>query len=80
MALSTTRTYSCVSTFSLYNSKTKEPRLQRLAITGWPWNPSFHLIDLSFSLVIVANIAIDNAKIVTIQINQIKFDMIGDGK
>ena len=41
--------------------------------------PSFHLIDLSLSDVIVANIAIDNATIITIQINQATFDMVGDG-
>ena len=48
-------------------------------ITGRPQNPSFHLIELSLSDIIVANIAIDNATIITIQINQVTFDMVGDG-
>ena len=41
---------------------------QRPAITGWPRDPGFHLISLSLSVIIVANIAIDNATIITIQI------------
>ena len=48
-------------------------------IKGRPRNPSFHLIDLSLSDVIVANIAIDNATIITIQINQVTYDMVADG-
>ena len=52
---------------------------RQLMITGRPRNPSFHLIDLSLSDVIVANIAIDNATLITIQISQVTFDMVGNG-
>ena len=48
-------------------------------IKGRPRNPNFHLIELSLSDVIVANITIDNATIIAIQINQVTFDMVGDG-
>ena len=46
-------------------------------IKGRPRYPSFHLIELSLSDVIVANITIDNATIITMQINQVTFDMVG---
>ena len=36
-------------------------------------------VNLSLTVVIVADIAIDNATIVTIQINQITFDLVRDG-
>ena len=48
-------------------------------IKGRPRNPNFHLIELLLSDVIVANITIDNATIIAIQINQVTFDMVGDG-
>ena len=48
-------------------------------IKGRPRNPNFHLIELSLSDVIVANITFDNVTIITIQLNQVTFDMVGDG-
>ena len=52
---------------------------RQLMIKGQPRNPSFHLIELSLSDVIVANITIDNATIITKQIDQVTVDMVGDG-
>ena len=42
-------------------------------IKGRPRNPSFHLIELSLPDVIVANIAIDNATLITIQICKLTY-------
>ena len=52
---------------------------QQSMIIGRQRNPSFHLIDLSLLDVIVINITIDNAKIITIQITQVTFDMVEEG-
>ena len=53
---------------------------QQPAIMGRPRDPSFHLIDVSLSIIIVANIAVDNATIMITQINQVTFDIIKDTK
>ena len=79
---------SLVSLLYLGNQRPNHRPLARLSvrllgrqpmIKGRPRNPSFHLIELSLSDAIVANIAIDNATIITIHINQETFDMVGDG-
>ena len=51
---------------------------QQPAITGWPQDPGFHLINLSLSVIIVAKIAIDNATIIPIQISPVTFDIVRD--
>ena len=60
----------------------KSPPTPEVAITTTrvAAGPGFHSINLSLSVIIVANISIDNATIIAIQISQVTFDIVRNRK